>query len=635
MRLKMEQMDKESSLLEKIKQKKLIIALIVIGVFISMSLLLYAMNPIGLIQGCLANKNYKGAVEIYNKRILGTSYEKEICKEFERHITQTETKWAEEELDYEKAVLVFKEIQKIDNKSLAKKAEQKAEFVLIEGKGNKYHLIAEEQYSSEEFAEAMSSIKKINEGYSQHAVVQELYEECKAVVLGKVSNPDSVKDFEEYIAFIKKCLKTVDEPTFASKKVELEKELVIFKEVVSFIEKAKTYYTEKLYKKVFDIFAEGLEKYPDNAKINSSFNTYRELYIVDVTKEAKKACEKKEYGQAIKIVNTAMENYSCEEFRLLLETVKEEKSVLYRIKNRVVETFTAFTHGWNKEELNIKELGLKTGSYMLKSGEKLVLGDYSDEDITVLSCSGNIISSLANVDLLFDIRDLSYDITHWGQSEYFVVFLAADVLALLPVVGVVKYFKYLNKGAESINNMADVVDVVSDVAKTSDNVGDVIEQATDVAKNSEVVTETTTDIVKHYEYIKTRNQHFEGMKHPSGIKYKRQKLEYSDGRCIQGVFPVFKSKFDCQLQPEFYKSSESVHFRQANEALKEKVAKDKLFAAKFNKQQLEDIKAGRNPNGYTWHHNEKEGLLQLVNTKKHDAAKHTGGMSIWGKGYNN
>lgn len=55
MRLKMEQMDKESSLLEKIKQKKLIIALIVIGVFISMSLLLYAMNPIGLIQGCFSN----------------------------------------------------------------------------------------------------------------------------------------------------------------------------------------------------------------------------------------------------------------------------------------------------------------------------------------------------------------------------------------------------------------------------------------------------------------------------------------------------------------------------------------------------------------------------------------------------
>lgn len=32
----------------------------------------------------------------------------------------------------------------------------------------------------------------------------------------------------------------------------------------------------------------------------------------------------------------------------------------------------------------------------------------------------------------------------------------------------------------------------------------------------------------------------------------------------------------------------------------------------FTKEQLEDIDNGILPEGFTWHHNEKEGLVQLV-----------------------
>ena len=50
--------------------------------------------------------------------------------------------------------------------------------------------------------------------------------------------------------------------------------------------------------------------------------------------------------------------------------------------------------------------------------------------------------------------------------------------------------------------------------------------------------------------------------------------------------------------------------------------------------ELADIAKGVLPEGYTWHHNEKEGLMQLVDTVTHDATGHTGGMSLWGIGYN-
>ena len=54
---------------------------------------------------------------------------------------------------------------------------------------------------------------------------------------------------------------------------------------------------------------------------------------------------------------------------------------------------------------------------------------------------------------------------------------------------------------------------------------------------------------------------------------------------------------------------------------------------KFTEEQIEDIMNGILPEGFTWHHNEQEGLMQLVDSLIHNQTNHTGGMSIWGKGY--
>ena len=53
----------------------------------------------------------------------------------------------------------------------------------------------------------------------------------------------------------------------------------------------------------------------------------------------------------------------------------------------------------------------------------------------------------------------------------------------------------------------------------------------------------------------------------------------------------------------------------------------------FTPDQLEEIENGvisNAPAGWTWHHNENEGIMQLVNAETHKMARHTGGNSIWG-----
>lgn len=137
------------------------------------------------------------------------------------------------------------------------------------------------------------------------------------------------------------------------------------------------------------------------------------------------------------------------------------------------------------------------------------------------------------------------------------------------------------------------------------------------------------------EKIKCINEHLEGKEHITGVKFERKIVDDGEGNLKEGVFPQFKSEFDAVLLRDEYKSTDSVQFTSANKQLKEAVANDSDLAKKFTPQQLEMIEAGRTPRGYTWHHSEKLGILQLVDTNIHSKTAHTGGRSIWGGGTEN
>jgi len=351
------------------------------------------------------------------------------------------------------------------------------------------------------------------------------------------------------------------------------------------------------------------------------------------------------------VVEAAIDEYDCEEFRMLAESIKEQKSVIYRFKNDVERKLSAFADGWTKEEFDVKQTATEAGAYIVKSGEKLFLGEYSEEDVTVLSFSGNVLAALANVDVLFDLRDLSYDIVHWNDEDYFAVRLATDMIALLPVVGMVKYLDHFQtiaegaKSAELVKSVgdigksgkaaADVAETVTDVSKTGDNIIEAVENAKITVPLGKAAKEIAANAAKGYELVKTLNQELVGQVHPkTGIKYVLSKQEYSDGKKIQAVVPVFESFVDIQLPKELYKESSAVHkkycFEQLQKETRPVIGTERRH---FSEEQLEDIANGIMPEGFVWHHNEKEGLMQLVDAKTHDLTGHTGGMSLWGRGY--
>lgn len=134
-------------------------------------------------------------------------------------------------------------------------------------------------------------------------------------------------------------------------------------------------------------------------------------------------------------------------------------------------------------------------------------------------------------------------------------------------------------------------------------------------------------------YIITRNESLKGDTHPiTGVPFEKRTVTDAEGNPVTGVFPKFDSQFDAKLPEDKLQATDGEQFGECNKQLKEATENDSELAKKFTPDQLEQIKNGDTPDGYTWHHNEEKGKMQLVDSETHAHTGHTGGRSIWGGG---
>ncbi|MBF8982603.1 HNH endonuclease [Lutibacter sp. B2] len=137
-------------------------------------------------------------------------------------------------------------------------------------------------------------------------------------------------------------------------------------------------------------------------------------------------------------------------------------------------------------------------------------------------------------------------------------------------------------------------------------------------------------------YEECRNEELKGEKHPlTSIDFERKMIELPNGREIIGVFPEFDTSFEMKIDEVLYQESDKKQFDIANEKLKQTVEKDAELRNKFTEEQIEQILEGETPDGYTWHHSEESGVMQLVDSQIHAKTGHTGGRFIWGGGSEN
>jgi hypothetical protein len=115
-----------------------------------------------------------------------------------------------------------------------------------------------------------------------------------------------------------------------------------------------------------------------------------------------------------------------------------------------------------------------------------------------------------------------------------------------------------------------------------------------------------------------------------GIKYIKKNTIINNIKYV-GEFPEFSNvaKTTLKLPRNYYNKPRSSHFIYLNKMLKQKVIDNPKFAKNFSKKEILNIKEGRGLKGYSWHHHESRGIMQLVPSKIHTEIKHTGGVALW------
>ena len=146
----------------------------------------------------------------------------------------------------------------------------------------------------------------------------------------------------------------------------------------------------------------------------------------------------------------------------------------------------------SESDFDIKELGKSALDYLLKSLNQITLGNFSD-DVTLLGTIGQIVLGLLDADLWCDIRDLLADLDKLGTDEQVSIEQwVIDIIALLPVIGAVKYtdeVAVLFKQADKIGDSGKYIDELDELIKHADEFSDVGKNADEAGEVSKYADE--------------------------------------------------------------------------------------------------------------------------------------------------
>lgn len=334
-------------------------------------------------------------------------------------------------------------LSRLKSSAIVNYGKEQMTIVKNEHDGRLKYIEAEKAYYTGDFIESMKIASEIDESFSLIDSVHSLYDDSVSQILNTVATPNSVKEYEDYINKLGEYIAIVPEKKLDKRKTELEAELVVYKEVVEYIESADKFINDNDFINAVKVLHEPIKKYPEEKHLVLALEDCQSFLVLNTAEKVKELVDKREYKEALTIIEQAKEVYECEDFNILHEQVKTISKPWYRLKTSVADKASAIMLYFKKDILNVKEEG--GVSYITRSGEKILLGDYSEKNVSLLSVTGSGLLSLVGLDAPLDIRDFAYDVQHIGEEENWIIWLAVDTVALLPVVGTVKYLKYAKK----------------------------------------------------------------------------------------------------------------------------------------------------------------------------------------------
>jgi len=135
--------------------------------------------------------------------------------------------------------------------------------------------------------------------------------------------------------------------------------------------------------------------------------------------------------------------------------------------------------------------------------------------------------------------------------------------------------------------------------------------------------------------IETTNDHLAGTFHPeTNVPFEINTVQLPSGQEVTGVYPVFDVEHEVHMEKSLYLQSDYVHFTYANAELYDAIQVNPQLADDLglSEQDIQALSNGDTPQGFTWHHHEEPGVLQLVDEEIHASTGHDGGRVLWGGG---
>ena len=123
--------------------------------------------------------------------------------------------------------------------------------------------------------------------------------------------------------------------------------------------------------------------------------------------------------------------------------------------------------------------------------EQIVGGNYSDE-VTITGTAGQIALSFSGVDVVTDVRDLTYDVTHWEWSWSHAGQTLVDLVAIVPVVGAVKNLDELTALTKNIDSISELAGSVDNVQLLFNKIDDFVLAAKNTGKLEDLLNDTET-----------------------------------------------------------------------------------------------------------------------------------------------
>lgn len=143
----------------------------------------------------------------------------------------------------------------------------------------------------------------------------------------------------------------------------------------------------------------------------------------------------------------------------------------------------------------------------------------------------------------------------------------------------------------------------------------------------------------------------------TNVRYKTEKGIPHDafgfpvfGKLLRKSYPIGHVVFETDISPSAWNSGRIKHFKEANKLFKEKL-EDLKNENKYNdfinkhlkidsesqlSKTISNIYDDKNTTGtvegFSWHHHQEAGRMQLVKRSTHNPLKHVGGFKIWGEG---